>query len=89
MQQIRYSVYFVYLILSYYQGVLVFDFNVLLDPGYSTPRCIFCSYVAVNDHFVLSDAGDTLIDLNVTYYMSVYRPSTCLTHEPNHRSISQ
>lgn len=37
----------------------MFDYNALLDPGYSTPRCIFCSYVAVNGHSVLSDAGDS------------------------------
>jgi len=35
----------------------VFDYNFLLDRGYSTPMCIFCSYVAVNGRSVLSDAG--------------------------------
>jgi len=42
----------------------VFDYNVLLDRGYSTPRCIFCSSIAVNGRSVLSDVGDTVIDIS-------------------------
>ena len=65
----------------------MFDYNLLLDRGYSTPRCILCSYVAVNGRSVLSDVRDTVIDLRVTYYMSDYRLHTCLVQNLIHRLI--